>query len=166
MPQVTFNDRLKFNAYSSYVSNPSRHVTNPLHHMTDLTRQPNTFKADKKKIWRAVDFAPRYHQVRLSSAKLNFSRHKFIHNRADSAKREALYCSARLEKPAMERNRGRHNIMSQSAGGAELNMFLTRFRPLGPRDDDIQRARTWRDYQTYPYKNPKPFDHRGVCGQL
>lgn len=153
--QVTFQDRLKFNAFCSHVTNPTRHVTN-------LPRQEKVFRMVIDKLWTAVDFAPRYHQVRLNSAKLDFSRHRSIHNRAESAKREALYRTT-LEKMKRERERGRQ--VSTNARVAELNSFLTRFRPLGPRDEDAQRARTWRDYQTYPYNNLRPFDHRGVSGR-
>lgn len=150
--QVTFKDRLKFNAFCSHVTNPTRHVTN-------LPRQQERVVGDK--LWTAVDFAPRYHQVRLNSAKLDFSRHRSVHNRAESAKREALYCTS-LEK--MKRERERSKQASTNARVAELNAFLMSFRPLGPRDEDVQRARTWREYQTYPYNNPRPFDHRGVGG--
>ena len=152
--QVTFQDRLKFNSFCSHVTNPTRHVTNS-------ARQEKVSRTVSDKLWTAVDFAPRYHQVRLNSAKLDFSRHRNIHNRAESAKREALYRTT-LEKMNRVRERGRQT--STNARIAELNTFMTSFRPLGPRDEDIHRARTWRNYQTYPYNNPRPFDHREVSG--
>ena len=59
------------------------------------------------------------------------------------------------------RERSRLNEMSKSVNS---NVFRTSFRPVGPRDEDVPRARTWRYYTPYPYRNPRPFDHRGVRG--
>ena len=153
MLKLTFQDRLKFNGFSNYVANPSRHVP-------DLSGRPNVIRTDGKKTWKAVDFAPRFHQVRLGSAKLDFSRSKCVHNRAISAKREAVK-RASLEELIGERNRRSWRCQTKNTR-VESNVFHTRFHPLTPRDEDVQRAKTWRSYQTYPYTNPRPFDHRGV----
>ena len=151
----TFQDRLKFNAFCSHVTNPTRRA--PL----ELSRQPRPLRTESDKIWRAVDFSPRYHQVRLTSAKMDFSRCRCLHKRAESAKREAVN-RARLEELMREREKRERYLTWKTR--AELGKFYAKFPPLVPRDEREanQRAKTWRLYVTYPYKNPKPFDHRGV----
>ena len=158
MTQVTFQDRLKFNAFCSHVANPSRRV------MELMSRQPMLVRTESNKIWRAVDFSPRYHQVRLSSVKMDFSRCRCLHKRAESAKREAVN-RARLEELMRERKKREEYITWKTS--VELGKFYAKFPPLVPRDEREanQRAKTCRLYVTYPYKNPKPFDHRGVGQQ-
>ena len=154
MTQVTFQDRFRFNAFHSHIDNPSRRLT-------ELSRQPMPLRTESDKIWKAVDFSPRYHQVRISSAKMDFSRCRCLHKRAESAKREAVNRS-RLEELMRERKK-REECLNLKAR-VELCKFYAKFPPLIPRDEREanQRAKTWRLYVTYPYRNPKPFDHRGV----
>ena len=153
LPQVTFKDRQRFNAFCSHVTR---------HTQTSVSSQCSgeTVKREGKRVWQSVDFAPRHHRlVRLDSPKFNFSRHRCIHNRAESAKRESKN-RAKLEMTTRKRERDKLNGMDKSI---DSNEFRASFRPLGPRDEDVSRAKTWRDYTTYPYINPRPFDHRGVC---
>lgn len=159
MTQVTFQDRLEFNAFCSHVANPSRRSR-----VRELlsSRQPLPLRTESDKIWRAIDFSPRYHQVRLSSPKMDFSGCRCLHKRGESAKREAENRS-RLEELSRER-RKREGEYPTLKTRAELGKFYAKFPPLLPRDEReaTLRATTWRLYVTYPYKNPKPFDHRGV----
>ena len=153
MAQVTFQDRLRFNAFCSHVTNPSR--------VSHLSRQAIPWRKESEKIWRAVDFSPRLHQVRLTSAKMDFSEYRCLHKRAESAKREAVN-RARLEELVRERKKIEEYLTWKTR--TELGKFYAKFPPLMPRDEREanQRAKTWRLLVTYPYKNPKPFDHRGV----
>ena len=157
MSKITFQDRLKFNALCSHVTNPSRHVT------TYTSRQVSESPKDSKRIWKSVNFAPRYHQVRLTSAKLDFSRQMCLHKRAESAKRETAKL-AQLEKLMNERKSGQ--ITTKYKIGRS-NTFRTGFRQLVPRDlgENNELVKSWRDFRTYPYRNPRPFDHRGVSGK-
>ena len=92
---------------------------------------------------------------------MDFSRCSCLHERAESAKRKAVN-RARLEELTRERKK-REGYQSVKMR-AELGKFYAKFPPLVPRDEREAnlRARTWRLYVTYPYRNPKPFDHRGV----
>ena len=159
MTQVTFQDRLQFDAFCSHVANPSRRSR-----VTELlsSRQPMPLRRESNKIWRAVNFSPCYHQVRLSSPRMDFSRCRCLHKRAESAKREAVNRS-KLEELVRERKNREVEYLTRKSR-AELGKFYAKFSPLVPRDEREAnlRARTWRLYVTYPYKNPKPFDHRGV----
>ena len=156
MARVTFEDRVQFDVSCSHAANPSRRVI-------ELTSswQPMPLRTESDKIWRAVDFSPHYHKVRLSSPRMDFSRCSCLHERAESAKREAAN-RARLEELTRERKK-REGYQSVKMG-AELGKFYAKFPPLVPRDkrEANLRARMWRLYVTYPYRNPKPFDHRGV----
>lgn len=158
MTQVSFQDRLKFNAFCSHVTNPSRHVTTTNRLYYTVSTQPKTT------LRAAVDFAPRYHRVTLSSAKMDLSNDKFLHKRAESAKREAV-ARARLEDKVMSRSREQRD--TDTRGGwkyrrAHSKIFHTTFRPMRPGDDSNKLARDWYANHTHPYKNPRPFDHRGV----
>ena len=156
MARVTFEDRVQFDVFRSHVTNPSRRVTELI-----SSWQPMPLRTESDKIWRAVDFSPRYHKVRLSSPKMDFSQCSCLHERAESAKREAVN-RTRLEELMRERKK-REGLQSAKMR-AELGKFYAKFPPLVPRDEREAnlRARTWRLYVTYPYRNPKPFDHRGV----
>ncbi len=156
MARVTFEDRLHFDALCSHTANPSRSVTEVM-----SSWQTMPLRTESDNIWRAVNFSPRYHQVRLSSPTMDFSRCRCLHERAESAKREAVN-RARLEELARERKK--REVYQIWKMRTELGKFYAKFPPLVPRDEREAnlRAKTWRLYVTYPYKNPKPFDHRGV----
>ena len=98
MARVTFEDRVQFDVSCSHAANPSRRVTE-----LTLSWQPMPLRTESDKIWRAVDFSPRYHKVRLSSPRMDFSRCSCLHERAESAKREAVN-RARLEELTRERD--------------------------------------------------------------
>ena len=156
MTRVTFQDRFKFQALCDPIGQSHSTQTS-----NDFSRHSMPISRESDKIWRAVNFSPHYHQVRLSSPKMDFSRCRCVHERAESAKREAVN-RARLTELMRERMKREEYLTWKTR--ADLGKFYTKFPPLLPRDEREanERAKIWRLYVTYPYKNPKPFDHRGV----
>lgn len=130
--------------------------------------------------WRWVDFRPKYHTQAPRSPKMVFGGKKTTNEFEPSGASE--YKSRGVDRllmtPSGKFDDGRyaealdyvlaHEIGGQSKGGRAAERgrkrppFRTRFHCSAAWDDRIEKARERREYVVYPYRNPQPFDHRGV----
>lgn len=191
---VSFQDRQNFDTHSSYVRNKFHCCNgNETYHSV----------GSLNKAWRGVNFAPRYHQTRLSSAKFSFRDPNTVTptvvHRGVTKHNAERACWNNAQKPSTgssqqpNTQRDTKNISQfkrvhfrwtdrkveqsftyQAKAMKDLDKDVTKyvkrdfqrkFQPLLPRDDAVGRVQQWRSFMMVkPYKNPQPFDHRGVSG--
>ena len=146
---VSFQDNLTFRARNSYILNYSR----------SSFRTPQAPQVVNK-AWRGVNFAPRFHQTRLSSPKFTFRGNTSTKSKEKDA--TSYTTRRRTETPTKDVMRLSKEDFLPPVQQKEKD-FERKFRPLKPRDDAVPRAQTWRSIMMVgPYTNPRPFDHRGV----
>lgn len=135
--------------------------------------------------WRWVDFRPKYHTQLPKSPKMVF------HGRETSAglsgvggvttQREKARDRRFLTTPSGKVDDGRYaealdylfthqveGLSGYEGGGrgkprvTQRPPFRRRFHCSKAEDDRVEGALDRREYVAYPYRDPKPFDHRGV----
>lgn len=134
---VTFQDNLTFRARNSFLQNVS----------DNSPKQPQTMLDSCSKLWqRAVDYGPRNHQTRLTSARFSF-------NAPAGHFKETEKHKIASEK-VVKKNPSDFVLPKL----AEERDFVRKFRPQRRGDD-----REWSVARMVEqYKNPKPHNHRGV----
>ncbi len=142
---VTFRDNLRFRARTNFVQS------------TNHSRKPNDIQqTSDSKLWQGVNFDPKYHQVRLTSAKFSFrtpnSRFKL-----DCKENKKYEIESEKKVKITPRDFTLPKLIEKNKD------FERKFQSKKPHDDRVWRARQLRAaMMVQQYKNPEPYDHRGV----